>query len=159
MSCFCLFGKPKPPAEDTGAAVKQAASQPPASNHIGDAKSSQDVVGLSAARTEVRGESLAGEGHRRGAAGAGDRASKEDSTISPADVNGHFDDAVPDWVQKEPVRGAPGQRQAGGQQAVGVVGEVGSITHGTGGFQTRRLFRILFGVAWLTPQRLSCLPP
>jgi len=111
-------------------------------------------MGLSAARTEVRGESLAGE-KNRSRAGAGDRPSKDEahSAISPADVNGHFDDAVPDWVQKEPVHGAPGQRQAGGQQAVGVVGEVGSITHGTGGFQTRATPRTVFRQAEETSGR------
>lgn len=147
MSCFCLFGRPKPrPDGDRsvplGAAADGADKQQAASSHISDAKSAQESLKLSAAQTEVR---VSSDGNQHAVSAT---SKDEGRAISPSEVNGHLDETVPEWVQKEPVHahGASVHRQAAGQPwgAVGVVGEVGSMNHGTGGFQTRATPRTVF---------------
>ncbi len=147
MPCSCLpgFGKKKKPAPPAGAGsapgsdgeAAPGGSKPTAAREQSAQQAAQDAIGQSDLRDEVppnRGV------HDSLAVGV-DRARKTAAPegISPSDVNGQFD-AVPDWVQKSSVPGAAGE-----QERIGVVGEVGSIHHGSGdGFQTRATPRSVF---------------
>jgi hypothetical protein len=148
MPCSCLpgFGKKKKPAPPPGAASAPGSDgeaapgghKPTAGREQSAQQAAQDARGQSDLRDQVPPNRGA---HDSSAVGV-DRARKAAAPegISPADVNGQFDAAVPDWVQKSSVPGAVGE-----QERVGVVGEVGSIHHGSGdGFQTRATPRSVF---------------
>lgn len=140
MSCFCLFGKKTVPAEPAQVvAVPEPTPQPPAGNNHSAVKDSQDAAGLSTARTEqqsTRGGGSCPAGHREHATS---KRTAQDS-ISPSDVDAQMHASVPDWVQKGPMQGAPGD----GGHTIEIVGDIGSMNHGTGGFQTRATPRSVF---------------
>ena len=158
MSCSCLpiFGKkkqPPSPAADSAPASDARTpapgeQKPPAREHSA-AQAAQDAASLSGLREKVPSTRGA---HDASVVGM-DRTRKTGARegISPSDVNGLLDAQVPDWVQKAAVPGAAGE-----QERIGVVGELGSIHHGSGGgFQTRATPRSVFRKAEQNSRRGS----
>ena len=147
MSCSCLpiFGKkkqPRSPAADSAPAsdarTPAPGGQKPPSREQGAAQAAQDATSLSGLWEEVPSTRGAHDASVVGMGRTGKTGAREG--ISPSDVNGRFDAQVPDWVQKAAVPGAAGE-----QERIGVMGEVGSIHHGSGdGFQTRATPRSVF---------------
>jgi hypothetical protein len=141
MSCFCLFGKKRPAAnssdEHSSVVTGGAAAKESGQGHAVP-RGSNDTAALSAAQTEVQ----TSPNQQETAAPGGDHARKgaRDGVFSQPDLNGHVNGSVPAWVQKEPKSGALAQ----GHENIGVIGEVGSMHHGTGNFDTRATPRTVF---------------
>lgn len=146
MSCSCLpiFGKKKKPSSPVADSAPASDSRTPApggqkpqAQEQGQ-KDEQDGTSLLGLRKEVPSTRRA---HDASVVGV-DRTRKSSAleNICPSDVNGRFDTQVPDWVQRAALSGAAEETER-----IGVVGEVGSIHHGSGdGFQTRATPRSVF---------------
>lgn len=148
MSCFCLFGKKKSSTDSIAQAppVSAATNAPVAQNH-GAVK--ELVEDSSAVRTETESSenvqlSPDMREYKDMALVGGESPPRTDNdNIGLSNVSAQIHEPVPDWVQRESKPAAFGAGRGAEDTGV-VVGEIGSMNHGTGGFQTRATPRTVF---------------
>jgi hypothetical protein len=130
MSCFCLFGRRRPPS------------------------GVPDSLGSSHKAVDGSDDNARTDEHQGG------KKSAETDSISPSMSNGHFHEDVPDWVHKEPVHLVPadGNGRTYAEGTVEVKGELGSMNSGAGGFQTRATPRSVFRQAAAQPPSRTSNP-
>ena len=151
MSCFCLRWKRlrQEPADagdnhvaaSGAAAGKDGGGQRAAHN---DLSAAQTEVQTTPDQQQIR-EDLDNPAEHDGRALA--TGPTESATVSLSDVNGRIHDPMPQWVQREHVASSVSGHKGPHFPTVDddvLVGEIGELLHGTGGFQTRATPRTVF---------------